>query len=499
MDRTIDSIKNTDIPAHTRHRIAKNTAWLFTGQIIGRLLRAAVVIYAARVLGAASLGAFSYALSIAAFLTIFSDIGINALLTREGSKNPKERERYLATSFAVKLTLLLIMSVAALLFINRLTNLPEAMSLIPIALLVFIFDSLRDLGCAMARALEEMRIEAITNILTNIAITVFGIIALCISPTSMSVIVAYALGTLFGFISIVIPLRRYFKGLWKNFDRALIKPILLTAWPFGLVGLMGAVMINTDVLILGWMRSATEVGLYSAAQRPIQLLYIAPSLIATAFFPQLARMAAESKEKFAKLFENALALIYLLALPLTVGGVILAKQIIVLLYGASYASSYVSFAILSATLIVVFPATLIGNAIFAHNKQKTFLIYVALGVFGNIILDLILIPRWGMNGSSAATLINQIIINIYAWHLMQKTAPFSISKHLIKLTASTIGMGIVTFSLQYIGVPVLWNIAFSGAVYLILLTILKEPTFGSIRKVIRKDRAIPVLEEPSEL
>ncbi len=61
--------------------IAKNTFWLFFGQMTSRLLRAVIVIYSARVLGAASWGAFSYALGVAAFLTIFSDIGINALIT----------------------------------------------------------------------------------------------------------------------------------------------------------------------------------------------------------------------------------------------------------------------------------------------------------------------------------------------------------------------------------------------------------------------------------
>ena len=40
--------------------VAKNTFWLFSGQLISRLLRAAIVIYAARVLGASSWGAFSY-------------------------------------------------------------------------------------------------------------------------------------------------------------------------------------------------------------------------------------------------------------------------------------------------------------------------------------------------------------------------------------------------------------------------------------------------------
>ncbi|MDP3901436.1 MAG: oligosaccharide flippase family protein, partial [bacterium] len=83
--------------------IAKNTFWLFSGQIVSRLLRAAIVIYAARVLGAASWGAFSYALGIAAFLTIFSDIGINALITKEASRNPQLKDAYLSTAFFTKL------------------------------------------------------------------------------------------------------------------------------------------------------------------------------------------------------------------------------------------------------------------------------------------------------------------------------------------------------------------------------------------------------------
>ena len=64
-----------------RQTIIKNIFWLFSGQTIGRLLRALLLIYAARLLGAESWGAFSYALSIAAFLSIFADLGINGIMT----------------------------------------------------------------------------------------------------------------------------------------------------------------------------------------------------------------------------------------------------------------------------------------------------------------------------------------------------------------------------------------------------------------------------------
>ncbi|PIY59464.1 flippase, partial [Candidatus Wolfebacteria bacterium CG_4_10_14_0_8_um_filter_37_11] len=47
-----------------------------------RLIRAAIIIYAARVLGAAEYGIFSYVLSFAGFFTIFADLGVSPLMTR---------------------------------------------------------------------------------------------------------------------------------------------------------------------------------------------------------------------------------------------------------------------------------------------------------------------------------------------------------------------------------------------------------------------------------
>ena len=140
----------------TWQTVAKNAFWLFFGQTGGRLLRALVVIYAARALGAASWGAFSYALGVAAFLTIFSDIGINALLTKEASRNPKLKDQYLSTAFFTKLVLLGVLITIVLVFSNRLTNLEEVKKIMPIIVFVFAFDTLRDLGGSLSRAMEMM-------------------------------------------------------------------------------------------------------------------------------------------------------------------------------------------------------------------------------------------------------------------------------------------------------------------------------------------------------
>ena len=268
--------------------IAKNTFWLFSGQIISRLLRAFIVIYAARVLGSESWGAFSYALSIATFLTVFSDIGINALLTKESVKNPALKDSYLATSFFTKLAMLAILISGVIVFFPYLTKIQEAVGIMPIIIFVFAFDALRDLGSAISRAMEKMEIEAGIQIFTNLAIVILGIVLLNAYKTSKALAFSYAAGSGIGLILITFILRKNFKNILKNFNRKLIRPILAKAWPFGLLSIMGVIMLNTDIIMLGWLRAEAEVGYYSASQKLIQLLYVLPSLLAISIFPVLS-------------------------------------------------------------------------------------------------------------------------------------------------------------------------------------------------------------------
>lgn len=96
-----------------RQTVFKNTFWLFIGQISGRVLRAAIVIYAARVLGAPEWGVFSYAISIAALLTIFTDLGINAMLVKASARlepiaAENHRRQIISTSLFIKTIMIIV-------------------------------------------------------------------------------------------------------------------------------------------------------------------------------------------------------------------------------------------------------------------------------------------------------------------------------------------------------------------------------------------------------
>lgn len=417
MRKVLDWLLNNKTVSQT---IAKNTFWLFSGQMISRLFRAAIVIYAARVLGAASWGAFSYALGIAAFLTIFSDIGINALITKEASRNPELKDKYLSTAFFTKLGLLSVFVIGVIVFFPYLTKIEEAAAIMPILIFVFAFDTLRDLGSALSRALEKMQIEAGVQIFTNFAIVVLGFVFLYFNKTSGALAFAYAAGSALGLIAIIFVLRSHFQNIFRNFDKKLIKEILATAWPFGLMGLMGAIMLNTDIIMLGWLRSSTEVGYYSAAQKPIQLLYILPALLASSTFPVLARLAKTNRGEVKKMLGKFLRLVIVVAIPITFIGLIFANQIIGLLFGSEYSPAIGAFRILMLSILVVYPSTLLGNAIFAYDHQKSFVVFVATAAIGNIAFNLLLIPPFGIEGAAIGTILTQLLTNSLIWRKMRQ-------------------------------------------------------------------------------
>ncbi|MEK7187939.1 MAG: flippase [Patescibacteria group bacterium] len=467
-----------------RQTVAKNTFWLTVSNVGGRLIRSIIIIYAARVLGASEWGAFSYAISLVALITIFTDLGIGPTLTREASKKIED-ERYLtrllSTSLYIKIALLLLGVLAMIFIAPSFTSLPKVDVILPIITLVLIFDTLREFGVAIIRAMEKMEMEAALYIFTNIAILICGTLFLMYHPTVRGFSLAYAIGTGAGMVATIYILRKRFEGLFNSFDWKLTKIIFISALPFAISSVLGGLMINTDILMLGFFRSAEEVGYYSATQRLIQLLYLFPTIFASSVFPLFSRFANQDEKKFRDLMERILSFNFLLAIPIVTGGIILAEPIIQTIFGTEYLPAVLSLQILLATLIVTFSAAILTNAVFAHNRQNSLVIFATFGVVSNAVLDFFFIQWWGINGSAIATLIAQILSNMYLWHTMKRINPFHITSRLPRILVAGLIMTLVTVFFHSLGLNFILNIVISALVYGGLLFVLREPLFRELK------------------
>jgi O-antigen/teichoic acid export membrane protein len=382
-----------------KQTVAKNTVWLSISQFGARIIKAVIVIYAARVLGAAGYGVFSYAITLAGFFGIFVDPGINSVLIRDGAKAaPEERQSIFSTTLIMK-AIILSASVVVVIFIAPLfSTLPGAKLLLPLVALIIVFDSTREFLASLFRAEEKMQWDAVSFLLENLAITVFGFILLWISATPLSFTYAYVAGTAVGAITGIWLLRNRFKNIFAGASAQRMMAIVKTAWPFAITGALGILLTNTDILIISWMRSASEVGVYSAAIRIVQMLYLVPAIIQMSTMPLMARLAKKDNERFRAILERTLALIFLVSIPISLGGIILGKPIMQLVFGAAYVTGGLALSVLMLNLSFDYAGSVVATGIFAYDHQKNLIISSAIAGVSNVLFD-----RFGIRHAHCAS------------------------------------------------------------------------------------------------
>jgi O-antigen/teichoic acid export membrane protein len=407
--------------------IAKNTVWLAGGKLGGRLLRTVLVIYAARVLGAADWGIFSYAISLIAIFAIVTDFGVSPLLIRETARDNEssKKEKILSTAFFLKMLLLLPAVIFIIFFANYLPLLKTITPILGLFALILIFDSFRQLGFSVIKAMEKMELQAGLYLLTNATIVITGLFFLSRSPSITSLTYAYVCGAGIGVFATLFVLRKQLRKIKFDFNWLIAKEILSSAWPFAISSLLGSIMISTDIFLIGFFRSASEVGFYSVADRVIQVLYAPALILATSTFPVFSRLANRNNQKIKEIFDHLLKLISLSLIPLVIIGMIVAPFVVTLIFGKEYFGAILPLQILFPTLLIRYISILLSNTVFAYDKQKELLKYALMGIITNIILDLLLIPTFGIAGSAVATLLAQIISVIYLWRKVKTLNSFS--------------------------------------------------------------------------
>ncbi len=393
-----------------KQTVVKNGLWLLVGEFGSRVLKLGVFMYAARALGVIEWGMFSYGLALMGTFSIFSDIGMNAILLREVSKKSDLMHRYISTGFYIKGVLSVISSILVLttLFFIKDTAL---IVLIPLVALMLFIDSMREFGYTINRSFERMEVEAGIKIVSTLLLAIVATYTLFMRPDAQSLMVAYIFAGILSLILLYATVRKYTTTLIHSFDRSLVRTILIESWPIGIIAVFGTILSSIDTLLLGWLTDTTQVGYYAAAQKPLQLLWLVPSLMATALLPFFSRSVTNSEKSFAEVLGRAISIALVLILPLVLLTILLARPIILILFGTQYISAIPLLQIIAVSAIATIPSMFISNALIAYRKQKMILQFIAIGAVSNIILSLILIPHYGMYGAALSFTISQIIAN----------------------------------------------------------------------------------------
>jgi len=204
----------------------------------------------------------------------------------------------------------------------------------------------------------------------------------------------------------IVALRRRSVTLSTRVDRRLCRDLLRYVPVLGSIPIVNALYARADVFLLTWFGTWTEVGLYSAGLRLVDVTRSIPPAYARALYPILSRLHVRSVEEFAALARRSVRNILLLVVPIALLLSGLAQPVIVLLYGPNLAAGAASLRVLAWALVPMALATTLAQVLFSANKQAIDLRVNLMATVVSVGVGVLLVPRWGAVGAATAVVLS---------------------------------------------------------------------------------------------
>ena len=388
--------------------IFKNSSYLLISQLFVKVLAFAYTIFLAGNIGASDFGTYSAALSIFGLMSLFSDLGINRVLTRDIARDETELPKLFSTAILLRAFSAAISFLGLTIFFYLTDPLDLRFQLTTIALLSLVPQSIALSVDAILIALKKVSFSALGFFLFNMVSFIIGSGLIFLGYGVYGAIIAFLAGQILYAVTLTYLLATNRKINFVPFNWNMAKLLLVKAWPYGVLSAIGFASFRFDTVILSYTRGGAETGIYSLAYRFFEAATIIPVALGTVLYPIFSEHS-ENKKTSLSLFKNSLifsfaagalaALFYWTILP----------TVLNLLFPDSFSGSAESLQILSLALPFIFMHIPLGHLILSREQflKRTILVYLLL--FGiNLILMLIFIPKFGFIAASWITVVAEI-------------------------------------------------------------------------------------------
>lgn len=475
--------------------IVKTSVIVFITLILSKIFSYLYKIVIARNFGVEVYGLFSLALVIIGFLTTLSAWGLLEGLMRYvpfyRGKKEFEKIRYLINaSFKVILVTSVVISALLFFFADIISlnifHTSELSYYLRTLTIVIPLTLISSIYLNVIKSFEKIGTYALLNnflqnglkFLLLIILLSFG---LGLNALLFSYILSFAgLAIISYYFSNKLLTNLVFgKSLKDIGKKKLFSSVLNYSWPLIFVGLIYSILYSIDTLFLGYFKSASDVGWYNAALTIVMLFYIIPELFIALFAPLMTRKFSEGKHKLIRdITKQVFKWIYLVNLPLLAIILIFPGVIINTFFGAGFLAAENPLRILAIGVFFSVFISFLISLLSAKGKSKLILKNFVGFTLMNIILDLILVPKYGMNGAAIATTIVWVLF--YIVMIIQTKKIFGFYPYrwtLIKITLVTLLPICLLLYLDRLVIPSLFNLIWIGLLFglsYILLIILTK-------------------------
>lgn len=405
-----------------------NSSWLLIENIVRIFSSILIGIWVARHLGPENFGVLSYSVSIISILSILSSLGMDNILIKKIVSNPSKKDEYIQNAFLLKF-MASIITFAILLILYNLYLKNEIYGLILMVLSIsLIFKSLNVSDIYF----QSQVISKYTVISVIISIVITSALKVILIVTEKELIyfaIAILLeSVILSLISITIMLRKYKFKKTKYINKEIIISLVKESWPLFLSGFLVILHLRIDVIMINYYLSEIDVGLYSAAVRISEALYIIPTIITASLFPAIIKAGECGDKYYINKIKNLYKFLFLVSLFCALLLSILSECIMHISFGAEYDESSQVLKIHAWMMIFVSMQLISSKWLIAEGMSKIIFYRGLFGFLVNIVLNLLFINKYGITGAAYASILSIFLSVVIFDFVTQKTREHLIIK-----------------------------------------------------------------------
>ena len=426
--QTMTAILARYLPDFIRERLAGrdnlkkligNTGWLFADRLLRMAIGLVVGVWIARYLGPDQFGQINYAFAFVALFSFLATFGLDGIVVRDLVQDPARANEILGAAFIIKLTGALLTVLTAIIAIRLLQpSDSQAHVLVAIIAAGTVFQALDVIDFWF-----QARVEARFVVYARGAAFLIASIARVVMILAGAPLIAFAwvvsLEILFAAIGLSLAYRttgQHLSSWTASLQR--IQKTLKDCWPIALAAVAVMVYMRIDQVMLGQMLGNQAVGIYTAAARISEVWYFIPTAIVVSVTPALIEARKVSTTLYYVRLAQLFRLMSGLALVIAVFLTFAADFVAGLLYGDAYEGVGTILAIHIWAALFVFLGVAQSPWSINEGLTRIALLRTVLGAIANVVLNLLLIPRYGPIGAAIATTVSYalsaVILNAFS-------------------------------------------------------------------------------------
>lgn len=278
-----------------------------------------------------------------------------------------------------------------------------------------------DAGICGLQGMEHTRYRTyIEDLLYPVSRIVLLLVLLAVGMGVLAAGFAYLIAAMLAFLGSHVLLNRLMP-LRGSFDLHASEMMRFSA-PLLIAGILDMLLVQTDTLMLGYFRPSAEVGLYNAAYP----LAYGVTMLLTAFgfiyYPMISRLDADDEgAEIAVIYRIVAKWVFVLTFPLVVVFVVFPSDVLAVFFGTSYAAGGTALAILTVGFFISTATGRNRHTISALGYSKVLMVTSLVAFTLNVVLNLLLIPRYGSTGAAVTSTASNFALNViligvlYSW------------------------------------------------------------------------------------